>query len=118
LFLVVCLLSAHVILTAPLVHDKPIDGDIEYLRTDKDTNVVSDDTKQDFVPSKVVWTVRGSIYLIDWVRTAYSCLQILVGLTFDPIIFDVCTIILYKALATVLVRTVPAFLLVMATING
>ncbi len=32
--------------------------------------------------------------------------------------FEVCTIMLYNALATVLVRTVPAFRLVMATIKG
>lgn len=36
-------------------------------------------------------------------------------LTFEEMMFDVCTHMLYRALPTVLVRTEPAFRLVMAT---
>lgn len=39
-------------------------------------------------------------------------------LTFDPMMFDACTVMLYIAEATVRVRTDPAFLEVMATITA
>ena len=103
-----------------LLHHSPIDSNVEDFGTDEEDNVIACDTNKDFVSSVIIRTVGVTVYLAS---SRQQCVWLLFGygigqLTFEAIMFDACTCILYSALATVLVLTVPALRLVIATIIG
>lgn len=94
----------------------PIDGHIEHFRAHENADVPRDDAEEDLVTGIVIGLVG---FAIDLESSAYKLLER--GgwrLTLLPMMLLACTHMLYNALATVRVRTVPAFRLVMATISA
>lgn len=88
---------------------------IEYLRAHEHANIVRDDAENDLVTGIVVRLIGLSIDLgvsAKWPATRQGLLTLL------PMMLLACTHMLYNALATVRVLTLPALRLVMATIKA
>lgn len=95
-----------------------VDRHVEELRADEQADVVCNDTQQNLVAGVVIWLVGLPIDL-DNVSIRSSCQDLrTVRPTLLPIMLLACTHMLYNALATVRVLTVPALRLVMATISA
>jgi hypothetical protein len=91
----------------------PVDGHVKDLRKDEQRDIVTSEANQHLITAKVIRRIIRAVHLL-LVKQSKPCSS-LGRLTFAPMMFDVCTVMLYSADATVRVRTVPALRLVMAT---
>lgn len=78
---------------------------------------VTNNGDQDCIARSVKGLVWSPVYLFERI-SGMICGTLAIGLTFDPMMLEACTVMLYIAEATVRVRTDPAFLDVIATMTA